>query len=106
MKAVINSVLDSKIINDHCEEWKILIDNSCDCPEIFAIIFEDMNLIIGGTCRNNRIGLPGNYENLTFPRGEVRGTYRRIYNRLFHLVATIWKDSNTLQLIIILVLPE
>ena len=69
------------------------------CTEIFTIIFEKVNLIGGGTCRNDRIGLPGNDERLTFSRGAERGTYMRLYNRRFHLVATIYKYSKTMHLI-------
>ena len=65
-------------------------------PELFKIIGEEMKLIGYGTCRKNRIVFPGDYERLTFPKVAEGGTYRRIYNRCFHIVATIWKDSKIL----------
>ena len=88
MKAVINDFLDSNIANDNYGAWKIFLEKRYACPELFSIIFEDMNLVGGGTCRNNIIGFPGNYERLKFPKGAVRGTYRQIYNRVFHILST------------------
>ena len=40
MNAVINDVLDSSIVNDHCGSRKIFLDNRHACPEIFAVLFE------------------------------------------------------------------
>ena len=48
------------------------------CPELFAILFEEMNLIECGTYRKNIIGFTGNYERLKFPKVAERGTYRRL----------------------------
>ena len=89
-KAVINAVLDSNIANDCCGAWKIFLDNRCACPELLVILFEEMNLIGGGTCRNNRICFPGDDERLAFTKGSQRGTYREIYIRRFCFVSTIW----------------
>ena len=60
MKSFINGVLDSNIANDHCGAQKILLDNRYDFPEIFVILFEEINFIGGGTCRKNIIGFPEN----------------------------------------------
>ena len=84
--------MDSHIANDHCRSRKILLDNRYDYPELFEIIFEEIKLIGGGTCRKKIIYFTGNDERLTFPKGEDIGTYRKIYNRRFHPVATICKD--------------
>ena len=81
MKSVINDVLASKIEIDHFGKWELLIDKRYACTELFAIIFEAMKLIGGGTCRKTRIDLPGNYERLKFKKCAERGTYRLIYNR-------------------------
>ena len=89
---VINSVLDSHISNDHCGSRKILLDNRYDYPELFEIIFEEIKLIGGGTCRKKIIDFPGNYERLTFPKGADRGTYWKIYNRRFHILSKRCKD--------------
>ena len=59
-----------------------------------------MNLIGCETCRKNRIGFPVNDEWFTFPKDADRLTYRQIYNMRFHIAATRWKNSNTLQFII------
>ena len=61
-----------------------------------------MSLIVGVTFINSRIGFPGNDEQLKFPKSAERVTYKRLYNRPFNIVATIWKDSKTLQFIRIL----
>ena len=66
MKAVSNDVLDSNFVNDNCGEPEILLDNRYDCPELFVLIFEEMNHIGIGTCRNSRIYFPGNDELSTF----------------------------------------
>ena len=68
MKAVINAVLASNIANDHCGARKIFLDNRHACQELFVLLFEEMNLIVGRTCRNNIIGFPGNDERLTLPK--------------------------------------
>ena len=67
MKAVINTVLYSNITNDNCGELKIFFDNRYTFPELFFILFEYINLIGGGTCRNKRIYFAENYERFTFP---------------------------------------
>ena len=51
-KAVINAAIASKISNNHCGLRKLFLDNRYDCPELFVVLFEKMNLIGGGTCRN------------------------------------------------------
>ena len=69
MKEVIKYVLDSNITNDHCGKWEIFLDKRYACQYLFVILFEEMNLIGGGTCRKNRIVFPGNDEGLTFTKG-------------------------------------
>ena len=99
IKAVINAVLDSNIKNDDYGTHEIFLGNRYYFTGIFAILFEYMNLIGGGNCRNNRIYFRGNCERLTFPKGAERGTYRRLYSMLFRILATRGKDSKTLQFI-------
>ena len=102
MKAVINYVLASNIANDHFGVRIIFLKHWYACPELFEILSEDLNLILGGTYRKNRIGFPGNDELLTLTKVVERGTYWRLFNRHFLIVATSWKDSKTLQFISIL----
>ena len=59
MKAVINTVLASNIVNDHYWAQKIFPDNRYAFLELFVILCEYMTLIGGGTCRNSKIGFPG-----------------------------------------------
>ena len=92
-KPVINAVLDSNSANDHCKSRKIFLEDRYDCTDIFAVLFEEMNLIGGGTCRKNIIDFPGNDERLTLPKCVDIGAYRRIKNRQLHIVATICKYS-------------
>ena len=99
MKAVIHAALASKNSNDNYGARKLFLENRYGCPELFAILFEDINLIGGGTCRNIRICFLGDDEPLTFPKGIDIGTYSWLYNRRFHIVATRWKDYKTLQFI-------
>ena len=99
IKSVINSVLYSKFSNDHCGAHKTFLVNRYNCLELFAIKFEKMNLIGGGSSRNNIIGFLGQGERLKFLKVSEIGTYRRLYNRLSHIVVTIFKDSTTLQFI-------
>ena len=99
IKAVINAILASNITNDCCGARKIFLHDRYACPDLFSIIFEEMDSIGGGTCKKNRICLPGNDERLTLPKVAERGTYRRLYNRCFHIVDTRRKDSKTLQFI-------
>ena len=49
MKAVINYVWYSNIKNNHYGAQTLFLDNIYACPEIFAIIGKDMNLIGVGT---------------------------------------------------------
>ena len=65
-----------------------------------AILEEDINVLSGGTCQKNRIGFPGKDDHLTLLRGCEMGTFKRLYNFRFHLVAARWKYSKTLQFII------
>ena len=81
MKAVNNSALAANIANDYCGTRKLFFDKRYAFTELFVVLFEEMNLIGGGTCRKNRIGFSGNYEWLTFPIGAERGAYGRLYNR-------------------------
>ena len=68
MKAFFNVVLVSNNENDHCGAQKIFLDSRYACTDIFAILFEEMKLIVVETCRQNRIGLPGKYEWLKFAK--------------------------------------
>ena len=88
-----NSALAPNIANYHFGAPEIFFDVSYACTELFAIIFEEMNLIGGGTCRKNIIDFPGNDERLTLPKCVDIGAYRRIKNRQLHIVATICKYS-------------
>ena len=99
MKAVICYFLASNITNDNCGARKIFLDNMYACPDLFVILFKDMNPIGSGTCRKNIIVFPGNDERLTLPKFWERGDCRQIYNRCLHLLSTMWKDSNILRLI-------
>ena len=50
------------------------------CPEIFSILFEEINLIGGGTCRKKIIGLPENDERLKLKklhREELTDGYKK-----------------------------
>eukprot|EP00957_Ditylum_brightwellii_P030495 2309413-Ditylum_brightwellii.AAC.1 len=58
-----------------------------------------MNILGAGTCRKNRKGFPGDVSRLVVPSQSQWGTFKRLYNRLFYLVATRWKNSKTLQFI-------
>ena len=62
MKAVNNSVLALNITNDHCEAWELFLDNRYYCTDIFSIPGEEMEIIVDGVYKNNRIGLPGEYK--------------------------------------------
>ena len=99
MKAVINALLASNVLNDTYWSQILSIDNSYACPELFVIIGEEMNLIWGGTWRKNIVCFPGDEKWLTFSKLARRGTCGRLYNRRFHIVATRWKDYKTLQFI-------
>ena len=78
MKAFVNDVLASNIENNHCGAQKLLLNKRYACIEIFAITFEEMNLIGDGTFIKNRLGFTGSDERLTFPKGSERGIYRRL----------------------------
>ena len=77
-KAVINAAIASKISNNHCGLRKLFLENRYDCPELFEILFEETNLIGGGTCRKTIIYFPVNDEWLTLPKFADRGTYSRL----------------------------
>ena len=78
IKAVINYFLDSNISNDHYGERKLLLHNMYACTELFVILGEEMNLIVGGTCRKKRISFLGDDERSKWPKDSERGTYRRL----------------------------
>ena len=63
-------------------------------------------MLAGSIFQKNRKGLPVKDDSLNIPRGCERGTFKNISNFRFHLVATQWKYSKTLQLIISLVKLE
>ena len=81
MKEVINSVLASSIANGHYSAWKISLDNMYACQYIFAILFKQIKIILGGTYRKNRIGFQGNDEQQTLPKYAKILAHRRLYNR-------------------------
>eukprot|EP00957_Ditylum_brightwellii_P075165 5711884-Ditylum_brightwellii.AAC.1 len=58
-----------------------------------------MNILGTGTCRKNRKGFPGDDSRSVVTPQSQWGTFKRVYNRRFHLVATTWKDSKILQFI-------
>ena len=64
-----NYILASNIANGHCGAYKVFFDKNYACPDLFAILFEEMSLIGAGTCRKNIIRFPGNDEHLTFTKG-------------------------------------
>ena len=78
MNAVISDVLVSIIANDHCGECTLLLENMHACPELFTILFEEVNLIGGTTYKNSKIYFPVNGERLTLQKVAERGTYRRL----------------------------
>ena len=96
MKAFINSVLASNVKHYHYGARRLLLDDMYACLDLVAILFEEMDLIGGGTCRKNRIGFKEDDEWLKFPKVSKRGAYRWINNRRFHILATRFKDSKTL----------
>ena len=75
---------------------KCVLDNRHACPELLAILEEDLNVLAGGKCRKNRKVFPLKDYCLTLPRGCEKGIYKCLYNFCFHLVDTQWKDSKTL----------
>ena len=56
-------------------------------------------MLAGGTCRNNSQCPPLKCDHINLPRECERGTSKRHYNRFFHIFATQWKYSQTLQFI-------
>ena len=69
------------------------------CPELLAILEEELNVIAGGTCRHNMKCFSLKDCFLTLLMGCKRGTPKCIYNCCFCIVATQWKNTKTLQFI-------
>ena len=84
------------VINDPDGARNMFFDRFA-CPEILAILVEEINVLVDSTCWKNRKGYPRKDDGLTLPRGRERGTFKRFYNSCFHLVATRWKYSKTLK---------
>ena len=99
IKAFVNGIIAAGVGNDTDGARKMFLDNRYACPEILAILEEDLNFLVGGTCWKNRKGFPGKCDRLTLSRGCERGTFKRLYNFRFHILAAQWKDPKTLQFI-------
>ena len=48
---------------------QVFFNNRYACPQILAVLEEDLNVLVGGTFQNNRKGFPVKYDCLTIPRG-------------------------------------
>eukprot|EP00957_Ditylum_brightwellii_P145731 11097090-Ditylum_brightwellii.AAC.1 len=58
-----------------------------------------MNILGAVICTKNRKGFPGDDSRLVVASQSQQGTFKRLYNRQFHLVATRWKGSKIIQFI-------
>ena len=65
-----------------------VLDHRYACPELLAILEEELNVLAGGTCQKNRKGFPVKYNHITLPRGCEWGTLKCLYNCCLHIVAT------------------
>ena len=99
IKVFFNGIITAGVVNDHDGARELFLDNRRACPELLAILEEELNVIVGGTCRNNRKRFPLKYDCLTLPMGCESETFKFLYNCCFCLVATQWKYPNTLQFI-------
>ena len=61
MKVFINALVASKISNDQMWGTEKILDIRYACPELFAVLFEEVKLIGGLTFRKNIIGFPGSF---------------------------------------------
>ena len=57
VKVVVNVIITVGVVNDPNGAIKLCLDNRHACPEIMAILEDDLNVLIGGTCSNN-VSLP------------------------------------------------
>eukprot|EP00957_Ditylum_brightwellii_P089866 6843860-Ditylum_brightwellii.AAC.1 len=88
MKAVVNTCTSSRIANDSRGAQALYMDNKFTCPELFAILQENLKLLAVGTCWKNRKGFPDKGELHILPCGDERDNFKRLYNGHFQIVAT------------------
>ena len=62
IKEFMNDVLGSNISDYYYGTCKLLLDRINDCPELFVIPVEEMNIIGGEKVINNKLGFPGDDE--------------------------------------------
>ena len=62
--------------NDIDGARKLFLYHRYACPELLAILEEEINVLAGGTCRKNRKGVPVKDDSIT-PQGVCeRGTFK------------------------------
>ena len=57
IKVFVHGIITAGVVNDPNGAIKLCLDNRHACPEIMAILEDDLNVLIGGTCSNN-VSLP------------------------------------------------
>ena len=81
MKAVVNACYQTQMANDPNGARTLYADNRYSCPELLAILYEEMNILGAGTCRKNRKGFPGDDSRLVIPSQSQQGTFKHLYNK-------------------------
>ena len=72
IKVVVNGIITTGVVNDPNYVKELFLDNCHVCPELLAILEENLNVLAGGTCWRNRKGFPLNTIVLLYQEG-VKG---------------------------------
>ena len=59
IKSVVNVIIAAGVGNDSDGARKMFLDYRNVCPKLLDILEEELNVISGGTCWNNRKGFTG-----------------------------------------------
>ena len=54
IKVVVNGIIMAGVVNDPDGLREMFLDNRDACPELLDILEEELNVLAGGTCTNNR----------------------------------------------------
>ena len=91
IKAVVNTVIQSKIGNDPNGMRRLFCDNRYSCTHLFIILREQYQILCAGSTRKNRIGWPKALMNM--PNNADRGTNKVLYDYGNRVLVIQWKNN-------------
>jgi hypothetical protein len=95
-KAVVNSIIQSKLAKDPDGIRCLFMDNRYASANLFILLREKFEILCAGTTRGNRIGWPK--EMMTLQKSGERGTSLVRYDPVNKLVCLQWLDNKVVNL--------